>query len=131
MGEDAILADRDGMVGVDKAPELAEEVLIVRRARAGAGPEGVIRWRLDEALRAGESGRYRARAVRMNVCEVSLSMGKDGQEAYIRILVVYTTQSSSVEKELVQHPLVHPVSFGRYDGSFRQDNLPRCSRVGG
>jgi hypothetical protein len=35
-------------------------------------PLGVMRCRFEEALRAEESGRYLARAVRMNVCDESV-----------------------------------------------------------
>jgi hypothetical protein len=39
-----------------------------------AKPLADMRCRLDEALRAGESGRYRARAVRMKVFERSAGL---------------------------------------------------------
>ena len=52
------------------AVEIGRGVILGNAGRETEGipmPWGVMRWRRDEALSAGESGRYRGRALRMKV----------------------------------------------------------------
>jgi hypothetical protein len=70
-----------------------------------AKPLAEMRCRLDEALRAGESGRYRARAVRMKVYERSAGYRRRRKKCecdttHIWVLVVDTPQGAGVQQQL-------------------------------
>jgi hypothetical protein len=69
--DEAATSGRAGTGGVDvlPAPVLVDtEGALLRWNVLSDGPRGVTKCRLDEALSAGESGRYFGLAVRMNVC---------------------------------------------------------------
>lgn len=58
------------------------------------GPRGVTRCLLDDAFRAGESGRNFGLDVRINVCMSAMFTMTDAG-TYIWVLVVYTTERTS------------------------------------
>ena len=55
-----------------------------------------MRWRLEEALRAGESGRYFGLEVRMNVYGGDQLEVQKISPTHIRILVIYTAQCTGM-----------------------------------
>lgn len=50
--------------------------------------------------------------------------------AYMGVLVVDTSESSGMQKQLVKHTLVHPIGLGGDGGLLSKDDVPSCCRVG-
>jgi hypothetical protein len=117
---------RDGTGGVlfTEVVEMFEGGL-GREIEFKEGPRGVTRCLLDDAFRAGESGRNLGLEVRMNVW-ISTRLFK-GMRTHVWVLVVYTTQSTGEKQELhgqflvdgsqqsthlIKHTLIHPIGLG-------------------
>lgn len=82
-----------------------------------------------------ESRRIRKifRLGRADKCLEKKCKPKSGEKpgvAYMGVLVVDTTKSTGMQKQLVKHTLVHPIGF-RGDGRLlSKDDVPSSSRVG-
>jgi len=99
VGVTTATSGRDGTGGVllTEVVEMFEGGL-GRDTEFKEGPRGVTKCLLEDAFRAGESGRNFGLEVRINVW-ISAKLFVE-QKTYIWVLVVYTTQSTGEKQEL-------------------------------